>query len=103
MAGDWTASEYPNFETYAAALWIDNDEIAQATVLTNAPHFESPYTFSKWLAQWAEGYFRTYDLPQSGLVRELFNSAWQQINWRYLADDYIESAPEIIGGSEDDD
>jgi hypothetical protein len=86
---------YTNYETWATALWIDNDECLCEEPARIASEMTDDGTltaqelplFRDRLQSWAEDVFLA-DMPESGLVADLLNSAWREIDWWDLARHY---------------
>lgn len=92
---------WTNYETWAMALWIDNDEgsynesrdivrRAQATSPTDAYGTERTRAADA-LKEWAEGpYYDAAESISGTVFADLLGSAWEQVDWYEIASNYLE-------------
>jgi hypothetical protein len=87
---------YANYETFAVAMWIDNDELFCTEITQMAEDaieegIES-YHFAGQVKAYVENEILGESYPDSGLLADLFNAAWSEIDWYELAEYYLNSA-----------
>jgi len=86
---------WSNYETWLAALWIDNEPYSQEYVLDLAR--EADYDPSTMRPLLEQGYDDLRpDIP-SGLFSDLLNAAIGRIDWHELAEAYCEQARDDDG------
>ena len=94
-----------NYETRAVALWIDNDEYEQEFALELARQAQETPNINEYLSDEdnvrvalgeslkARVEFLAPSLPNN-LYSDLLNAALGEINWRELADHYLDTLSE---------
>ena len=88
-------NEYTNSETFHASLWLDNDRAtseywnAQAEALLDS---DAETALADLTDMLEEHYTENYPLQdESNLYSELLGIALHSVNWRELAETFIES------------
>ena len=92
-----TYNGWHNYETWVTALWIDNEESTQE---------ESREILRAWrdsgggylvqagdsLKEWAETVYLDPILEEhpASLAADLLSAAWSEINWREIAENWLE-------------
>jgi hypothetical protein len=93
-----TYSGWTNYETWAVKLWLDNEESTYKECVELSQNSANVYELSQQLEAYVDEYI-VCDAPSSGLTADLFLSAFQNVNWREIAEAYREDYPP----SEDED
>lgn len=78
---------WTNYETWNAALWIDNDQGSQEYAQELAREYrDDPYGLSKALESWIEE-----DAPDLGcsMFADLLGAAMSEIDWYSIAEHYL--------------
>ena len=88
-----TCNGWTNYPTWNAALWIDNDAGLYNQHLELANQADSIHTLSDTLKDWFEEIF---PLPENGPLADIAGWAYQEINWRELAEHYWDERKEEV-------
>ena len=101
---DKTYNGWTNYETWAAKLWIDNEQstyydvTGHATeVYTEAIDAEGTpdkYEFADWLKEYVEENMLPDPDEIRGLASDLLNAAMSEVNWSEMAEAYLGDAKE---------
>ena len=92
---------WTNYETWAAKLWLDNEQGTYLEVtgeasqrFSDAQDNESEpdvYDFANWLKSYVEDMLPELD---ASLASDLLNAAFSEINWQEVAEAYLGDAKE---------
>ena len=99
---DTTYNGYSNYETWATALWLDNDEGHHSHVRAMIAHSRDILSFNEhvtkaqagrsWLQDALEDYTQeitlTEDTP-ANLASDLLAHSLSRVNWREMAENYL--------------
>lgn len=94
---------WTNYETWATALWIDNEEGSYGEARRIVSEVVTTAVQSEWdqahagrcanaLKDWAEEWFIdpfTEDSP-AGLHADLLRAAWSEVNWYEIAENMLQ-------------
>lgn len=97
-----------NYETWLVNLWIDNEqssheecrELAKNAVENNDTdkdmysYSDAEVSLASDLEQWVHNTFIEGLIPESGMICDLLNAAWQEVEWREIATHMIDAAIE---------
>lgn len=90
---DTTYNGWTNYETWAVKLWLDNEQGSYYAMQEMAEEYrhDDSWKLGDAMQQWLEEY-----MPDLGatLWSDLLRSAWEEVNWREIAEAYIEDLPE---------
>lgn len=89
----------PNYETWAVKLWLDNEEGTYHEVTDHANTEPSAYDFAQWLEEYVDELIGEQRPTGAGIAVDLFTSAWQSVDWRYIAESYLEDAANERGNT----
>lgn len=80
---------WSNYETWVTKLWIDNEQGIYSDVTSEAASEPDAYKLADWLQRYVDDLLEG-QAPESGLAADLFRSAFQEIDWREMAESYLE-------------
>ncbi len=95
MSGDEKGyNGWTNYETWLMALWIDNDQglysesraIVKECISLKYERYEASHALKEWVESWPE---IEEIQDKASFVADLFNSAFSEINWYEIAQNYI--------------
>lgn len=100
-----TYQGWTNYETWAVKLWLDNEQSTYSEVTEQARQqgINGVYDLAQWLESFTEEVYVTDQAPTSGLAADLFMSAWQNVNWREIAEAYLADAEEERDDEDEED
>lgn len=83
---------YTNYETWVTSLWIDNDqklneELKEICAVADLAE-DSKIYLADSLKEWIEEIYTSTEME--GLLKDLLNSAMENINWIEIANSYID-------------
>lgn len=104
MSNDKSYNGYANYETWNAALWIDNDEGLQTSVLEQASELIGRKDMSSdqersdvryELADWIENLIDELK-PEldASMFSDMLNASLREVDYRELAEGYIDQVLE---------
>ena len=85
---------YTNYETWAVALWVDNDQGTSEwrDEIVRQAKKENPEAanilVADWMANWITGEDSPWPLPTGGLAADLCRV--DKVNWHELAETWLE-------------
>jgi len=81
---------WANYETWAVKLWLDNEQATYEEVTEQARQqgTNGVYDLAAWLEEYTQETLCA-DAPTAGLTADLFMSAWQEVDWREIAQAYL--------------
>ena len=79
---------YTNYETWAVALWLDNEEYSHEESRRIVNEYDNTYDASKALQEWVEEFNPLND--NNTLFADLLNAALSVVNWYEIAENYRE-------------
>lgn len=89
---------YPNYETWAMSLWIDNDEGSYdyarslaCDVIRNSVHHI--VDLSDALKEWQE---ESMPLSDASVFLDLLLSAFERVDWRHIAENLLAEVDEEL-------
>ena len=102
---DTTYNGWTNYETWAVALWIDNDQGTQEQALEMAREYaaelwinkltgrdQTAYQFGKALQDWVEEDMLPA-IGEASLQADLLGAAVSEVNWFEIAEHYLADLP----------
>jgi hypothetical protein len=93
MGREATYNGWTNYETWNVKLWLDNDEGTSYMVEEwAAENREDAYRLAELIKDYCEEC--APDLPAS-MYSDLLRGALDSVDWREIAEAYIEDLPEI--------
>lgn len=95
---------WTNYETWLINVWLDNDEMLHEMALDalRASPQESIYDFGKRVREFVETLVME-EVPTFGLVADLLGAALSEVNWRELAEAWMDDAEFDAGLAGDDE
>ena len=84
---------YTNYETWNAALWIDNDQGEQEYWLEQAKDSDKIWELAESMKDYHQE-FANEVIPETGFFSDIFQHSLEQVNWYEIAENMIEYANE---------
>lgn len=82
-----------NYETWATMLWLDNVEPFYNYVRQLARDTGNSYSLANKLKDFVDDIVCS-DQPESGLTADLFRAAFEEIDWREMAESILHEIDE---------
>ena len=95
---------WTNYETWLVKLWLDNDQgtyydvtghATETVTATDGVTVADKYDFADWVQEYVEEL-----LPDiGGLAADLMKAALSEVNWREIAEGYLDDAASELAHS----
>lgn len=103
MATNEKYNGYTNYQTWDAALWIDNDQGEQEMWAERAQEAKSAGDLADEMEGYYQDVFDEMGMPPSGMFSDLISHAFQQIDWYDIAENFFQEYHKDDEEESDDD